>query len=241
MCPPALKHTIAVLFTAGAASALLYPAALPAQTGVYVVAASDYVVQGVSQTLGESSLQAGAGYRHRSGVFAGVWVAENTLLKNDNNNGGNLREVDYYAGWQTTAAGGTWTATLTHYGYPGERYYSDYRYNELAVSWRGGQGLSATVGVTDNFRNYDRHSGFLEFAWERALSENLVFNAGLGYHDTERLFGRGYGYTNAGLTWLAGRFAVDLSYIDTTSGAAVIFGDEAAGSRWMLSVVAEVF
>lgn len=223
---------------AGLLCAALFSQAAAAQIEIHAVAASDYVVQGISQTLGDSSLQAGASYAHHNGLYAGLWVAENKLF----GSGKATREVDYYIGWRTpTNSGGNLSATLTHYSYPDQPRYLDYRYNELAVAWQTGNGFSATLGVNDSFYRWDRESPFAEIGYEFAASEKLLFSAGLGYHDTEKAFGRDYRYWHIGVARMMGRFTVDLSLIGTDDNAEDIFGDRSAGQRWVLSVIAKVF
>ncbi|HEX7026803.1 MAG TPA: TorF family putative porin, partial [Gammaproteobacteria bacterium] len=80
----------------GLLCAALFSPGVAAQIELHAVAASDYVVQGVSQTRGDPSLQGGINYGHRSGWFAGMWIAENKLFTSHDT----LREVDYYLGWQ---------------------------------------------------------------------------------------------------------------------------------------------
>jgi uncharacterized protein (TIGR02001 family) len=216
--------------------AALFSPAAAAQLGISTVAASDYVVQGISQTRGEASLQAGASYGLRdTGLYGGVWLAESRLLSKT------VREVDYYLGWRMPVdGGGDWTTTLTHYSYPDQPDYLDYNYNELAVAWQAGNGFSSTLGINDSFYSRNRKSGFAEVAYEFAVSGKVLLSGGLGYHDTEKLFGRDYRYWHLGLARVTDRFTVDLSLIGTDDNAEDIFGDR-AGRRWVLSFVAKVF
>lgn len=216
--------------------AVLFSPLATAQLEIHAVAASDYVVQGISQTLGDPSLQAGVNYGHHSGFYAGIWVAENKLFSQT------LREVDYYLGWRMpTGNGGNWTATLSHYSYPDQPGYWDYNYNELAFAWQPGSGFSATLGINDSFYGWNRKSRFAEIAYEFAVNEKLLLSTGLGYHDTEKIFGRDYRYWHFGLARVMGRFTADLSLVGTDDNANYIFGDQAAGRRWVLSVIAKVF
>lgn len=216
---------------------LLSPTA-GAQIEIHAVAASNYVVQGISQTRGDPSLQAGLNYGHPSGFYAGLWIAENKLFMPEET----VREVDYYLGWRIpTGSGGNWTATLSHYSYPDQPHYFDYQYNELAVTWQTGSGFSATLGINDNFYGWERNSRFAEVAYEFAASEKLLFNTGLGYHDTGDIFGRDYRYWHVGVARVLDHFTIDLSLVGTDDNAEYIFGNDAAGQRWVLSVIAKVF
>ena len=55
---------------------------------------SDYVIQGISQTVGDASLQGGASYSNPNGFFAGFWIAENSLYKSYRGQKGSIHEVD---------------------------------------------------------------------------------------------------------------------------------------------------
>lgn len=223
-------------FKAGLLCAALFSPAAAAQPGISAVAASDYVVQGISQTQGDASLQAGASYGLRgTGLYGGVWLAESRFFSKT------IREVDYYLGWRIPIdGGGDWTTTLTHYSYPNQPSYLDYDYNELALAWQAGNGFSTTLGVNDSFYGRNRKSGFAEAAYEFAVSEKLLLSGGLGYHNTEKIFGRDYRYWHLGLAYVTDRFTVDLSLIGTDDNAKDIFRDR-AGQRWVLSVIAKVF
>ena len=207
-----------------------------AQFSFQSVANTDYVVQGISQTLGDPTLQAGIGYNSSNGLFCGIWAAENSLYSRYGNRK-TLREVDYYLGWQTALdSGDAWSATVSHYSYPGEERYSDYAYNELLLSYEYRTGFTGSIGYYDNFYNYNRHSMFAEIAYDVAFSETTVLNFGYGFHNTEKLFGRDYRYWNIGVTQLLGKLNMNLNYINTDSNGIAIFGEQAAGDRWVFSI-----
>jgi uncharacterized protein (TIGR02001 family) len=216
-----------------------------AATRIQMVASSDYVVQGISQTRGESSLQGGVSYAHKSGLFAGLWLAENALIPSlYGDNDRTLREVDYYVGYEwLDQQERPWTLMAVHYSYPGsDGPFSDYRYNELSLSATPVAGLSATIGINDNLYNRNRYSRFYELAYEKAIGQQTLFNAGIGYNNIDALYYRGgdyysnYGYWNIGITQLAGRLMFDLSYVGTQDVAVEQFGSRVAGSRWVFSI-----
>ena len=216
------------------------------QLSIQSVANSDYVSQGISQTLGEPTLQAGLSYGHTSGLYAGFWVAENSLYTHYQTNyrvkDNTIREIDYYAGWQTpTEKGGTWSATWSRYTFPDDPRYTDYRYDELVLSYETGNGITASLGVNDKFYKIDKHSVFAEASYEFAINRTLLLNAGYGYHDTEKIFDRDYRYWNVGITKLMGRVSFNLNYIDTDNNAVTIFSEDAAGDRWAFSVGLSIF
>lgn len=223
-------------FRTGLLCATLFSPAATAQLGISAVAASDYVVQGISQTRGDASLQAGASYGFRgTGLYGGIWLAESRFFSTT------VHEVDYYLGWRLPIdGGGDWTTTLTHYSYPDQPGYLDYDYNEFSLAWQAGNGFSTTLGINDSFYGWNRESRFAEVAYEFAVSEKLLFSGGLGYHDTEKVFGQDYRYWHLGLARVTDRFTVDLSLIGTDDNAEDIFGNR-AGQRWVLSLIAKVF
>jgi uncharacterized protein (TIGR02001 family) len=235
-----LRRLVCIICLATSTSAV-------ADTRVHIVASNDYVMQGISQTRGKSSLQGGVSYTHNSGFFSGLWIAENTLIPSlYGDYDRTLREVDYYAGYEwLDRRMQPWTFTLVHYSYPGsDKPFSDYRYNELSLSATPVAGLSVTMGISDNLYNRDRYSRFYELTYEKAVSRHTVFNTGLGYNDIDDLYYRNgayyknYFYWNIGVSRLIGRVTVDLSYIDTQNTATDKFGTQTAGSRWLFSVAA---
>lgn len=202
----------------------------------HALAASDYVVQGVSQNRGEASVQGGGSYTHPDGVFGGIWLAEASPVTAWGETYDSTVEVDYYAGYELQTAQRPWTFTLTHYTYPQEPDYRRYDYDELTVSTTLAGNFNATLGVSDNLYNQGETSRFYEVLYERALDRNTIFNAGAGYQDLDPLFGQGYNYWNIGVTRLVGEFTVDLSYIDTDDDARALFGESVTGARWVLSI-----
>ncbi|TDF81883.1 TorF family putative porin [Pseudomonas sp. H9] len=67
---------------------------------VDLAAVSDYRSRGISQTLGDPALQAGATLMHSSGLYLGAWTS-NVDFGFDFKT---RQEVDYYAGWYWQAS-----------------------------------------------------------------------------------------------------------------------------------------
>lgn len=216
----------------------------PAAAGLkwHAVAATDYVIQGISQTRGDASLQAGASYAHVSGAFGGIWLAENSLITGWYQQDDETIEVDYYAGYEyLTEDRRPWTFTLTHYTYPDEPDYRAYRYSELTASTALTDNISVTMGLSENLYDRGETSRFYEVMYKRALNQRTALTTGIGYQDLEPLYGQGYSYWNIGVSRIVGDFTFDLSYIDTHGNAREIFGDTAAGARWVFSIAVTAF
>lgn len=203
----------------------------------HIVASSDYVLKGISQTDEDASLQGGLNYSHASGFFTGMWLAQNALFKRFNGEEGDTLEIDYYAGYQfQTDNEQLWTATAYRYSYPQGRF-DEYSYNELTISTSFNNGFSGTAGFNDNLYHRNKHSNFIEFAYETALSRETSLHLGLGHKDLDRLFNFTYYYWSIGGSYSTDYFTFDLTHIDTSSNATNFFGDKVAGPRWMLNII----
>jgi uncharacterized protein (TIGR02001 family) len=81
---------------------------------------TNYLFRGVSQTHGQPALSAGIDYAHDSGFYVGAWGSSISWVKDWLGKGST--EVDLYAGYKNTFAGGDWNYDLgvITYNYPGK-------------------------------------------------------------------------------------------------------------------------
>jgi len=152
-------------------------------------------------------------------------------------------ELDLHAAFSVPLAP-DWSGQIAyvHYAYPAWDG-ADYDYDELIASLSYQQRLTAHISWSPNTSRY----GYEQFvssepsvAYELSLLQPIgprwSLSAGVGYHDLDELFGRGYWFWNAGvlLTWQS--MQLDLMHIGTDGAARRIFGSETAGGRWIAAL-----
>jgi len=152
--------------------------------------------------------------------------------------------LNAYAG-RSWAVSESWNARLAavHYAYPNDNASIRYDYDELTASLAFRDRLSASIAWSPNTSRYaryyvarDRTALTYDLVGQWPLHDALSVNGGVGYYDLDDLFGTGYGYWSAGVTWTKPHFQLDLGYYATAARARELFGSESAGERWALTV-----
>jgi len=223
----------------------LFASPLSAQEswGGSIAVTSDYRVRGISQTRGEPAIQGGIHARFGAGWVAGAWAS--TI---DRNRGSSATsEVDAYVAYGF-AVTPDWNAkvALTHYWYPSDPARTDYDYDELSASIVYRSQLIATIAWSPNTAYF----GYPEGRWQAARASSLSYEltglhpitstmsltGGVGYNDLSRLFGVGYWYWNAGLSYSMGPVQLDLSHIATDTRAQRLFGSGRTEADWAAAI-----
>lgn len=195
---------------------------------------SDYVQQGLSQTRGEATLQAGLRAQIDEQWTLGAWASG---IDRYDGPGADL-EIDVYAarGWTLTPE---WIAsvTATHYFYPDDGV--RYDYDEVSASLGYRSMLFATVAWSPNYgdRSYrgfasERSALSYELSANQPIVGGWSGNAGVGYRDLSDLFDECYWYGHAGLMHSAQRLTVHLTYTYVDRTARQLFGHERAALTW---------
>lgn len=159
---------------------------------------SEYIREGISQTDGNITWQAGATWHHGSGLYLGGWASgldRNYARANDHANA----EVDGFAGWYISLSKNiAIDMAATHYSFHGDSAVSKQDYNEYGArlliddSWSVGWRRAADYLGTDSDRdaidfNYVLHTSTFDFdfyiANYRWLDADLP---GAGYNDSGR-------------------------------------------------------
>ncbi len=83
---------------------------------------SDYIFRGISQTHGKPAIQGGFDYAHSSGLYAGLWGSSISWVSDAQNTSVPV-EIDLYAGFKNSFAGGDWNYDVgfISYNYPGTK------------------------------------------------------------------------------------------------------------------------
>jgi uncharacterized protein (TIGR02001 family) len=195
-----------------------------------VTLASDYVLRGVSQTLGDAALQAGAAYAGRA-LTVGAW-ASNVAFDDgasESSDGADV-EVDLYVSrtWQAGARLAIDT-TLVRYVYPDTAPGVDYDYDEIILAWRLGDALSGSVFWSDDaFASSHPGVGY-EIGIERMLPGGVVLSLLAGHYDLDRVYDASYSYWHAGVEREFGALAVGLRYEGGDDAGERLWGDVAEG------------
>lgn len=100
----ASKTVLATLALLAAGTSLAQTTAPESTLSFNVGAVSEYRYRGISQTRFESTLQAGADYAHKSGLYVGAWASGIKWIKDAGAAKGDL-ELDIYGGYKGALSG----------------------------------------------------------------------------------------------------------------------------------------
>jgi uncharacterized protein (TIGR02001 family) len=206
-----------------------------------IAATTDYVFRGVSQTYGGAALQAGLNYQSPAGWFAGSWASNVDPYPY----GPDFAEVNLYGGYGWTLDP-KWTAraSYTRYLYAWDRRRNPYDYGEFAFTVGFEDRLAATVSYQPDSTRFstlgyvrDRTSLAYELTGRWPLPRGLALVGGVGYYDLTRLYGVGYWSGNAGVSFVRGRFEVDVARFFSDGTVRRLFEDSTADGRWVATAL----
>ncbi len=203
-----------------------------------VTLTSDYRFRGVSQTDNNTALQGGLQYNGSQGLYVGAW-ASNVDFASDVST-----EIDVYAGYTHALSDNTsLTGQVIYYWYLNADNASETNYWELSAKLEHQMdkvGLSLEVAYapdqsSDAFSNGLAITGGIEAAVIDSLpvfSDGLSVSGHVGRQmfDDNTLVGLpDYTFYDAGVTFAAGAFALDVRYVSTDVDEADC---TAGGSTW---------
>jgi uncharacterized protein (TIGR02001 family) len=206
-----------------------------------IAATTDYVFRGVSQTYGGAALQGGLNFQSPAGWFAGSWASNVDPYPG----GPDAAELNLYAGFGW-ALSRDWTAraSYTRYVYAWDQRRKPYDYGEFAVTVGFRDRLAATVSYQPDATRYstlgyvrDRPASAYELTGRWPLPRGLALIGGVGYYDLTHLYGVGYWSGNAGVSYVRGRFEVDVTRFFSDGTVRRLFEDASADGRWVASIV----
>ena len=234
-------------------AALLWPGSAraqsdPAPVGGTLVATSDYIYRGVSQSDGHGALQADLHASTPGGAYAGVWAS----TRDRNLEPGTPAEMQVYVG-QHFSPGGDWSIAVSgradyFVGGPA-RHSDDYQELSVALSWLDRYTVSLTAipnavryssvvfqvgGYTQQYYDVYRSAAYVADAagqWlvrQELLGGGLYVTAAVGYYyssrpDHQPPGGFGYLYGNAGLALAWRRWRIDVGYFAGQSRGSELF------------------
>ena len=218
-----------------AATACLIDDASAAEFSGYAVLTSNYVSRGVSRSDRDAAAQLGLDVGFDPGVYAGIWgttvdIENGPLQQRDT-------EVSYYLGYLLDL-GESWSlnATFVAYTYPGADTFIDYDYNEFTLSAGYQDRLWLEYSYSPDLYDsgYETHNVELSAEWP--LGDRWTSSAGVGYYDTSRLTGAGYGYWQAGITRHFSTVDVDARYHDTNRWVRIVSNEDTAAATVSISL-----
>lgn len=227
---------------------LLLPAALATQPlhaeaidfGWELALASDYVDRGISQTMGQSALQAGVSGESAGGLFTWLWASNIDYTSGGMPEDGTWLEVDAGIGYGRQLS--EWVSidvSFTRYMMPGTVDGVRYDYNEVSAGFDLGDTSRLELSVSDSIHNSGAASWHLEASTAVALPRAASLDMAAGYFDLDAAYGSAYSWGMVGISRPAGPLDVRLGYHRSSSEAQDIFGETAAGERWVLTLAAE--
>lgn len=201
------------------------------EVNVYLTVATGYWDRGLSHNPAGAVLQAGAEYRHSSGLFAGGSVVDVDYATTASSRRREL-QVDAYVGYHRRNAVWSWTVALGRYLYPDSD--SGYDYNELAASVGFRDRLFFTTSYSSDFYSLRRPAWNSELALTVPLPADFEVSAAVGRFDLDQRYAIEYTHWNAGVSRVVRRVAIDARYYRSNYYAATPLGDPA--NEYVLSV-----
>lgn len=196
---------------------------------------SDYVFRGLSQSDGETALQADLHLTGVTGWIAGVWASKSR------------EQPGYYASLEIDAYLGhfwelrdPWSARITYlrYTYPEGRRYLDYDYDELVaslaysdrialnVAWSPDATQISTRGIAENRRMFSYEATVRQPVWGP-----FALTASAGYYDLHDLFGEHYWAWSGGMEWQLRQLTLAFTYFGVDARGRELFYGRAADGK----------
>jgi len=228
--PLAIAAALAIPSVAGAqqaapAAAAPSPHTLTGNAGFF----SQYIFRGATQTDGKPALQGGFDYGHSSGLYAGTWASNISLLGDAGAYTSSSLEWDFYGGYKGAITGDFgYDVGLLYYYYPGRAAPGVTKadtleaYGALTWKWLSAK-LSYSLGDTFGVKN-SSGTYYLDFTATYPLSDKLNL---VGHYGIQKYDGSNFGVSNddfasykdwkLGLTYtLPKDFTVGAYYTDTS-------------------------
>ena len=233
-------HRLAAPALGLAVAALCSTAALAADPwGGTLAAGTDYVFRGVSHNQGAPAAQLDLHLRNAGGWFGGAWVSTANRLPGYSGS----YELNLYGGrsWVLSDRWGA-VARYVRYLYPRSSVGRQYDYDEVSLALEFDDRLSAMLalspnnsGFTANGQLQRRRTLAAELSLQHPLLEPLALVAGVGYYDTQRLYGSAYSAWHLGLVARWGAMELSATRLATDARAGRLFGADRADGRWVLT------
>lgn len=220
---------------------LLQPAgAASPDWGGSLVLSSDHLMRGTSRSSNDAALAAEA-HAQSGGWVAAMWASTSHVRPSDPT----TVDVALTLGYGVPL-GDDWSlrGSVVHYESPWQNRSAFYRYNELTIDLRFRESLLLSASYSPDTSRFGsaygpvwkRNALAYEASWQQPLGGSLRGNVGVGYYDLSDLFGHGYWYGSAGLSWSRGRWRADAAYVVTEARARDVSYVGDGGQRGLFSL-----
>jgi len=215
---------------------------LPAQAddwGLSLALSSDYVVRGITRSMGQGSQSLDFGWRHPNG-----WAVDLGVVALHQDAEGRLLQASARVaqGWQWDQ---DWSGDLsyTHAAYPGSAQRRNFNYDELSgrLVWQGRWFISGSW-----FPKMSRRSAQNSLLSAQAFSASLglhqnlplslALDAGLGVYTHRSDPARSYAFGSVDLSWSRGPWQCHLSHIASNAESEGFAQAGRAGQRWLATL-----
>jgi uncharacterized protein (TIGR02001 family) len=201
---------------------------------------SDYVDRGVSQSMGRPVLQAGASAGLDNGAYAWIWLSGIDYTHEGQPDDGAFVEIDTGLGYWHALGENAWVdVAWTRYTFPGTEPGVRYDYSEFSMVLGVSELTRLTLSASDNIYNSDATAWHALAESGVEFADGFTVDAGLGWFDLESAYGAAYAYGRVGLSRSWSPVTARLGFERSSDAAIGIFGDDIAGSRWVLTLAAE--
>ena len=195
--------------------------------------ASDYRHNGLSQTDGDGAARFALDYARAGGWFAGGYLANVEFAAEQNFRKPRDLEVNVYGGYEWRRADWSANVQLARYIYPDISV--DYDYSEASANVGFRDRWFLELGASDDYLGVFGTSYRYRGGLALPLAAGLELGVNAGEFRATEVFHTRYGFWDAGLSRVVGRFALDLRYHDNSYYGASIYGSTGSDERWVLS------
>ena len=188
---------------------------------------SDYVWRGVSQTMGDPAVQAGARVAGTNGLYGSVWGSNVEFAPETHASS----EFDFTLGWSGKISD-HWAldANVLHYAYPSTT--TDLDWTELNGTLTYADKLWFSLGWSPEALGSDEQGTYALVGGRWPVNGRFRFEANLAHYFLDDVYGESYSHGNVSAIWtVKAPFELRVTAHATDGNAKDLFGDNVAGSR----------
>lgn len=195
----------------------------------YATVEYGYQFQGVDQSHGETMLHLGVDYALADNLSVGVWVGEYNLPEDQ----GDSTEVDYFISYRKSfGVSHTFHTSIWRYTFQ-DSDLDTYDWTQWLISYNWNDRLGLTVGLSDNYLNWEHTTTFAEASYRYDLG-NVRTSISLGRQILSRIGLESFNYVQLKGTYNWKRWHVFADYTKPEDDGS--FTDAFAADGWGFGV-----